>query len=182
MSAAGELADLNLDETGVRLGAQDQRERQALNRSGQGIGASEILANLGLSDAGIRFDALDDIEGAALRRDQTGLQAGGLLADFESGERNRGLEASGLLAGLSDSERSRALAALDRLPEAGLLDSNLLSQIGDAQQDQDQRELSAPIDFQQILLAAARSGLPIESLLGENIRGRQRGFSLGFGG
>lgn len=202
LAASGQLADLNLDETGVRLGAQDQRERQALARSGQGIGAAEVLANLGLTDADIRIGAFDDLEDAAFAREATRgqqqLQAGGLLADTFAGERtrelqasglladafgderNRELEASGLLAGLADNERSRALTATNLLPEAALLDANLLSQVGETRQNQAQREISTPLDFQRILLEAARLGLPIESLLGENIRGRSSGFNLGF--
>lgn len=71
-------------------------------------------------------------------------------------------------ARLFSQERSRQTEAASRLPGLGLLGSNILSSIGGQQQNQAQRELSAPINAQQSLFGSALGGLPTSSLIGQS--------------
>lgn len=199
LSAADRLATLGLDESRLSLAAQDALEGQSLARNAQSLGAADVLGRLGLDsrgqaiDAGSRLAGIDLSnrslrQGAAetlanlgLLQSEQGIQGAGLLADFIGGERQRELSASGLLADIANTERGRSLEAARALPDVGLLDVNLLDQVGGTRQAQAEREARAPLDFNQLLLAAALGGLPIESLLGDTTSGRSRrfGFSLG---
>ena len=112
------------------------------------------------------------------RRNQ--LAASGLLADVGSGEASRRNTAAGLLANLSGDERNRQEAAGRSLPGAGLISSDILSQIGGAQQQQSQAELSAPLDAQLKLLSAAL-GFDLTKLLGADADKQFQQIGLGFG-
>ena len=69
-------------------------------------------------------------------------------------------------AGQFSQERGRQLQALGALPGIGGVPAQLLAGIGDIQQQQAQRELTAPISAQQQLFGAAAGALPTSSLLG----------------
>lgn len=196
LTAAGSLANLGLSEQGVRLDAQDQFERQRLAGDQLAFGAADVLGNLGLAgraqsiDAGSRLadiglatrgqqqDAAATLANLGLMENEQGIRGAGLLGDLIGNERQRELSASGLLADIANTERGRSLTAAGLLPDAALLDVNLLDQVGSARQEQAEREGRAPLDFNQMLLAAALGGLPIESLLGQTATSRQRGFGF----
>lgn len=166
LSAAQALADL---ETSASLTGRGQSLDALLGAAGVDLGGRE----LGINAAGLLGDL-------GLARSGLDLQAGGLLADAYNADANRDVTGAGILADLSNAERNRQVGALDRLPQAGLLDVDLLSQIGQQQQDLNQRLAEAPFQQQLQILMAALGGLPISSLLGSTTEQEQRGFSLGF--
>ena len=65
-------------------------------------------------------------------------------------------------------ERGRQLNAAQLLPQFATFGAGLLGDIGAQQQNQSQRELTAPISAQESLLSAALGGLPLASLIGRN--------------
>ena len=180
LGAAGDLANLSLAENQQQVGAADALARLGLAGADQRIEASSLLANLGLAGQDRRLGAAGTLANLGLSENAQSLQAAGTLSDFAGAERGRQLTSAGLLTDLGNAERNRQLSATGLLPDAGLLDVNLLQQIGAQQQDQAQRELSIPIELQQLLLNSALSGLPISSLLGQNTRARESGITLGF--
>ena len=96
-----------------------------------------------------------------------------ILSTFGSAGRGTGLLAQDAIARtVGDAfalqfgnERQRQLSAASALPTVGSLPSSILGDIGGRLQGQNQRELTAPISAQESLLAAAKSGLPVQSLL-----------------
>lgn len=154
-----------LAQTAIGTAATDAFARQFAQERGNQIGAQDTLARLGLADRGQQ------------------LQSAGLLGDFASGAQGRELQAGGLLSGLSDAERSRQLTAAGQLPGLAFSGLEPLLTIGGMQQGLNQQRLSAPIDRQLQLLAAAL-GIPssFQSLFGGTQTGESdaSGFSLGF--
>jgi len=187
LDAAGRAADVGLannqvaiDESRGRLGAADVLSNLGLLDRGQSIDAANLLGSLDLANRDQQVDAAGLLGELDLRQQSQNTNAAGLLADILGQERNRSLSSAGLLADLSNSERGRQLQALGLLPEAGLLDVNLLEQIGGQRQQLEQRLLSAPLEVQLQLLSAALGGVPISSLLGQSSEGSRSGFQLGF--
>lgn len=174
--ATGGLAQTAIAQAGI-----DAFARQFANERSNQLGAASSLANFGLGENAQRLGAANSLGALGLDNARTAINAGGLLGNFADADRSRQLSAGGLLAGLSDAERNRQLNAVGLLPDAGLLDVNLLQQIGGQLQGQDQRELDAPFNAQLRLLQAALGGLPISSLLGQSSQGTNRGFSLAWG-
>lgn len=124
-------------------------------------GLSGGLARQAVGDTAV--DAFARQFGAERNRQ---LSAASRLADIQGTERGRGLSAAGLLGGFGSEERDRQLAAGERLPGAGLLSSNILSDIGGRRQDLEQRRLSAPLDATLELLRTIFGGIDFEQLLG----------------
>lgn len=75
--------------------------------------------------------------------------------------------ASDAFARLFNQERGRQLQSAIALPGIASSGIGLLSDIGALQQQQEQRELTAPLQAQQSLLASALGGLPTSSLIGQ---------------
>ncbi|ANO50849.1 hypothetical protein BA177_06180 [Woeseia oceani] len=147
-SAGAGGASGGLAKTAIGKSAIDAFASQYANERANQLGAASSLANFGLGDRSSRLNAINT--------------AGGIA----QGENAQRLNAAGMLSGLADTERSRQLMAAGQLPDIGLLDSNLLQQVGDRQQGQEQREIEGPMNAQLQLLMAALNGLPISSLLG----------------
>ena len=123
------------------------------------------------SGEGFQSDAFNDAFGAIVRRQQPGvispfIAAGrgtGGLADVALGQSQ-----SDAFAGLFNQERGRQLNSALALPGVASSGLGLLSSIGGQQQQQSQRELSAPLNALQSLLGSSLGGLPISSLIGQS--------------
>lgn len=91
--------------------------------------------------------------------------------------------ASDAFARLFDTERNRQQAAQLALPGAGLLPSDILTNIGGARQQQTQREQLSPIEAINILLDASRAGgINLNALLGSTATSTQEGIGPLAGG
>ena len=111
------------------------------------------------------------------------LSAAELLANLQGRDKDRATSAAGLLGNFGDRERDRQLSAGSQLPRAGLLSSDILSDVGGARQTQAQRELTGPLDTQMNLFQAITQGLDFEQLLGRltNSSGRSKSSSVSGG-
>lgn len=175
--ATGGLAQTAIAQAGIDAFArQFGQERQ------NQLSAANALGSLGLSQRGQTADIASRLGSMGLAGQQQQLGAAGALAGLGADERSRQLSSAGLLAQLGEGERSRQLAAAQALPGLGMADINVLSGIGQQRQDQAQNQISAPLNAQLQLLQAALGGLPIANLLGQNNRGTNTAFQLGFGG
>jgi hypothetical protein len=145
----------------------------------------------GLARQAIGQSALDAFAGqyGNERRNQLGaantLDAGG-RADragylgFAGNQMGREFAGQQMLAGMSGDERNRQMAAAAGLPDIGMLDANTQMQIGEYLQNQQQREMSAPLENQLRLLMAAMSGPgQFAPFLGQDSVGRRRQFEWG---
>lgn len=173
--ALGGLQDLISGGNLVSPFSEDQQSAFGLARQlALGPDSPLALATSQLADTasggGFNSDAFNNAFGAAVRSAQPGV-----ISPFISAGRGTGGLASQALgqsqadafARLFSGERGRQQQAALALPSAALAPFGLLSGIGDQQQAQAQRELSAPISAQQSLLGSALGGLPISSLLGQ---------------
>ena len=139
------------------------------------------LAQIGMQQAA--SDAFSRLYGDERERQ---LRASGQLGDFSLGARRlqqdsatqqvqsqlQGQQlrnqAAANFGGLLSDERGRQLSAAGQLPGIGLLGADILQQIGLQQQQQNQSELMAPINAQQMLLAAAAGSPSFNSLYGQS--------------
>lgn len=118
---------------------------------------------------GFESEAFNDAFGALVRRQQPGIISPFIAAGRGTGglaQTALGQAQADAFASLFNQERQRQLAAAQGIPGLALTPFNLLSGVGAAQQGQAQQEISAPIQAQLGLLAAAQGGLPISGLLG----------------
>lgn len=176
--AGGGGATGGLSRTAIGTAGIDAFARQFGQERTNQLGAANSLAGLTFADRDQQRQIANSLTGI----NQLGLGAAGVLGGFGGDERNRGLSSAGLLGQFGNAERDRAIGAAQLLPDAATADINLLSGIGGQQQAQAQAQIDAPILAQLQLLAAALGGLPIESLLGSNSRGRASQSFVGFGG
>lgn len=155
--------------------------RLAETGAGMGAGGDQLLATArgdflfgspgsqAAIDAAVRAAAPSIIStfGAAgggtggLARAAIAQQATDAFARQFGDERARQLAAAGQLS-------QQQLAGLGALPAASTAGINLLSEIGNQQQAQAQRELTAPISAIEALLQGAGGGIPLGSLLGQS--------------
>lgn len=172
--ATGGLAQTAIAQSGI-----DAFARQFANERQNQLGAANTLGQLGLAGQGQQADIAQALAtlglnqgaqqiGAAGTLGQLGLSGAGLQGDLASALANLGL------AG-----RQQQLGAAALLPELATADINLLSGIGGDQQALNQARIDAPFNAQMALLQAALGGLPISSLLGQDSKGKQRGFTFG---
>ena len=171
INAASILAELGLAEGDQRLGA-------ARTLGDLELGTAGLLGELDLADRDSRTRAAAALGGLSLDEAEQELSAAGLLGDLIGAERGRELSATGLLGDFANAERGRQLSAVQALPEAAMLDVNMLRAAGETVQNQRQRQLDADVDMQTLILQAAMQSLPISALLGQNTSGKQSGFSL----
>lgn len=69
-------------------------------------------------------------------------------------------------AGLYNNERERQMRALSALPDAAMVDADMLSQVGGARRGMAQREIEAPITALERLIASSQGTIPATSLFG----------------
>ena len=148
----------------------------------------------GLAQSAVGQSAIDAFASQFANERRNQLGAAGQLGGFDLTERgqeigaqesdlNRGATLDGLLANLSNSERGRQLSAAEALPGLGLLDSQILSDVGGVLQNQEQNELTGDSQSQLQLLQAALAGIPqLAALFGRKGKSKSSGLSLGFGG
>ena len=152
--ATGGLAQAAVGEAAVDAFASQfaQERRNQLGAAGQ-------LAGLDLAGGAQSIDALNSLGRLDLAgNDQLlGQALGGVDAEI-AGQRGQ-------------------IAASQLLPGMAGADIDLLSRIGNIQQEQQQAQLDAPRNALLQLLTAAMGGTPITSLLGENRRSQQQGVS-----
>lgn len=146
-------------------------------------------ATSGLAQESLGRAAIDAFASQFANERANQLNAATSLGQFDEAAQNRAFQASGLLSQFGSQERDRQLDAVNRLPQAGLLNANLFQDIGGQLQNQQQQELTGGFNANLQLLQAALSGLPISQLLGTSgetasdstASERQRGLNLGFG-
>lgn len=161
--------------------AQQGLTRLAQTGAGQGVGGDQLLATArgdflfgtpqsqAAIDAAVRAAAPSILSTfGASGRGTGGLaqaaiaqQATDAFARQFGDERARQLGAAGQLS-------QQQLQAIGALPAASTAGINLLSEIGGQQQDQRQRELTAPISAIEALLQGAGGGIPLASILGSS--------------
>lgn len=144
-AAKGGLAQI-----GMQQAASDSFARLFGDERNRQIQAAGQLGDFSLGARGLQQDAATQNIQAQLQQQQMRNQAaqgfGGLLSD----------------------ERSRQLNAAGQLPGIGLLGADVLQNIGGQQQQLNQSNINAPLNAQQMLLAAA-SGMPqFNALLGQS--------------
>lgn len=110
------------------------------------------------------------------------INAAGTLAGFGSEGANRSLTASNILSDFAVGERDRRERSAARLPEIGLLRSDILRNLGGERRALEDERLRSPIEDQMMLLQAALGSLPIEALLGQTSIGDFSRFGLGLSG
>lgn len=197
LSAATGLSQEELANAGLRLGAQGQLEGQRLTGQGQQLNAAGALANVGLAQgAQASQNALADrsqrLQNAAQQQNAAQvlaslglsdasrqLQGQALSGDLLNAIAGRQLSGGNILAQLGNQELNRQLGAIGSLPSAATADVDLLGGVGDVFQQQEQAEIAGPRQLDQLILAAALSGLPLQTLLGREGSGRSSEFRLG---
>jgi len=100
---------------------------------------------------------------------QTAFQevASDAFADQFSAERQRQLAAASALNAIGAQEQSTELQAASALPGIATSGAGLLSNVGAQYQSQAQRELTAPLTAQEMLLNAAGGGVPLAAAIGQ---------------
>ena len=181
LDAAGVLADLGITERGQS--ADIASVIADFERAGDelGVDASAILGDLSLADIDRASRVGSDLADIDLSLDDVALDAANIFGNLSDSAEGRRVTSSSILADLGLAERGNQLDILSLLPDLATADIDLLDRVGSTRQDLQQRRLTAPIDAQLQLLAAALGVVPTESLLGSKTSGERRGFSLGFG-
>jgi hypothetical protein len=159
LGAAGRLADLGLAERGQNAGVASTLADIGLTERGQGIDAGGVLGQLGLADTGQQGDFAETLASLGLSQGNQELSGLNSLATLFGDERGRQLGSAELLAGFGENERTNQLNAAQMLPGLATADLDLLESIGLSRQNQNQRQISAPIEAQLQLLMAAM-GVP----------------------
>jgi hypothetical protein len=148
----------------------------------------------GLSRAAVGEAAVDAFAGqyGQERRNQLGaagtLDAGGrfdrsLYSGLAEGQKNRAMQGNQFLGSMTNAERNRQMAAAAGLPDIGMLDANTQMQIGEYLQNQQQREIDAPLQAQlQLLMAALQGPGSFSPFLGSTGRRDYRQTNIGMGG
>lgn len=163
--------------------ALDAGTREAQRAAANAFGGSAGGVGSGLSREAVGTGTADAFSRLFGQERQNMLSASNTLAGLSDAERSRRLSSAGILSNFSNAERNRQDNAVGNLPDAGLLGSNLLQQIGGQIQGLEQQGLDQGFNRQLQLLQAALAGTPISDLLGQSGEGssRQSGFTLGFG-
>lgn len=171
---------LATDPTGSLALAENQLRQISQTGAAGGVGADQLLATA-------RGDFLFGSPGSQAAIDAAVRSAmPSILSTFGSAGRGTGglaqaaiaQQATDAFARQFDVERQRQLAAagqlsqqqlaaLGALPGVSGAGIDILSSIGGLLQQQQQRELTAPISAQEALLQAAGGGIPLGSLLGQ---------------
>ena len=111
-----------------------------------------------------------------------GLEERGQDINARSGDLDRSTAGEGLLAQLGSGERDRQLEQAGKLPGLGLLESDILNQVGAQGQAQGQGEIDAKRNSQIELLKAALSGSgAFSDLFGEKTKSKDSSASVAFG-
>lgn len=151
-AAKGGLAQIGMQQAASDAFARlfgDERNRQ-LQASGQ-------LGQFGLGARGLQQDAASQQVQAMLQQRAQDVQQQQL--------RNN---AAASFGGLLSDERGRQLSAAGQLPGVGLLGADILQNVGGLQQQMNQATMTAPINAQQMLLAAAAGSPSFNALIGQN--------------
>ncbi len=129
-----------------------------------GQAAIDAFANQYGAERGRQVGAADALDrGARADRAQ--------YLGFGDSAANRARRGDEMLANLSESERRRQMAAAGQLPGMGMLDANMLMDVGEYVQGQEQREIDRRMQDTLQYLSAAMGGMPISSFLGNTTTG-----------
>lgn len=121
--------------------------------------------------------------GAANTLDAGGRFDRGLYSGLAEGQQNRAMQGNMFLGDMTNNERNRQMAAAAGLPDIGMLDANTQMQIGEYLQNQQQNEMSAPIDNQlQLLMAALQVPGAVSPFFGQTGRRDYRNTNWGMKG
>lgn len=125
-----------------------------------GSGLAKVAVGQGIGDAFARQYGQERVNqlGAANTLDAGGRFDRGLYSGLAEGQQNRAMAANQFLGDMTNQERNRQMAAAAGLPDIGMLDANTQMQIGEYLQNQQQNEMSAPLENQMRLLMAALQG------------------------
>ena len=134
-------------------------------------GAIDALSSTARGDFLFGGDGFNQAVDAAVRAAQPGI-----LSRFGAAGRGTGglaqaaigQSATDAFARMFGQERQRQLASAQALPGLLAFGPQLLSGIGQQQQDLAQQQIQAPITAQQLLLSNALGGLPLTSLIGRS--------------
>jgi hypothetical protein len=163
--------------------AVDAAVRAAMPKVSSMFGrAGAGAATGGLAQESIGRAAIDAFAGQYGQERQNQLGAANALESLGLARGGQQMDAASILAGLGSNERNRQMAAAGMLPDIAMADFNVLSGIGQQQQDLNQARINNPMNAQLQLLMAALQGLPISDLLGRKGKQTQTDLQLGFGG
>ena len=163
-SAGAGGATGGLAQEALGTAAIDAFARQFAQERGNQLGAANSLNQFGLADQGQRANTAGALGALGLAGGSQRLNQANSLADANRASAQQQLLAAQLTPGIATS------------------DVDLLSRIGNVQQEFGQSQLDAPRNALLQLLTASLGGTPIASLLGENRQSRQQGFQLGMSG
>lgn len=139
-----------LAQIGMQQAASDSFARLYGDERNRQLQSASQLGNFDLSGRGQQIDAAGQIYSGNIQqqqmRNQMTLGLGGILSD----------------------ERTRQLQSAQALPGIGLLGSDVMRDVGGEQQQLQQQQLTAPINAQQMLIAALGGAPNFQSLMGSS--------------
>lgn len=201
--AGGGAINGGLAQTAIQQAASDAFARQFMNERGLMQGAAGQLGDFQLQGRGQQLNAANSLNNASLTDRGQQLQASTALDSNFLRDRaqqqqaaqstiNAKQHAGTVLANAANQERARGVQAIGDLGSVGLLSSNILGNVGGAQQLQNEREKLGNIGQYQTLLDSAFGNISPTALLGQTnteplhrnrgagaLGGAMQGFQLG---